>query len=211
MKNLVHPAKLAREFARAAVDAGVEIFEHTPVVALETRGLTSAEGVNVRTRTGATVRAKKVALGTNAFPSLLKRNRLAVVPVYDYVLMTQPLSAEQSAWIGWANRQGIGDSSNQFHYYRRSADNRILWGGYDAIYHYGRRVRARYEDRPTTFRRLVSHFFTTFPQLEGITFTHRWAGARGPSRFHRSRSHPSASRPRAGRSTGRTITWANAT
>jgi len=183
---LVHPAKLAHELARACVEAGVEIFEHTPVAALETRGLASAEGVDVRIGSGAsaiigerdvTVRAKKVALGTNVFPSLLKRNRLATVPVYDYVLMTEPLSAEQLASIGWKNRQGLGDASNQFHYYRLTADNRILWGGYDAIYHYGRQARSSYEDRPATFERLASHFFTTFPQLEGISFTHRWAGA----------------------------------
>ena len=44
-------------------------------------------------------------------------------------------------------------------------------------YHYGGRVRSRYEDRPETYRTLAEHFFTTFPQLEGLRFTHRWAGA----------------------------------
>ena len=115
-------------------------------------------------------------LGTNVFPSLLRRNRLMTVPVYDYVLMTEPLDAAQRASIGWANRQGIGDSANQFHYYRLSADDRILFGGYDAVYHYGGRVRPRYEDRMESHRRLAAHFFTTFPQLEGLRFTHRWAG-----------------------------------
>jgi len=173
---LVHPAKLARELARACAEAGVEIFEHSPVTTLDTSAPAIPGGVDVRT-TGATVHARRVALGTNAFPSLLKRNALATVPVYDYVLMTEPLSEEQLASIGWQGRQGVGDSANQFHYYRLSADNRILWGGYDAIYHYGRKVRSAYEDRPTTFARLASHFFTTFPQLEDVSFTHRWAGA----------------------------------
>jgi glycine/D-amino acid oxidase-like deaminating enzyme len=99
------------------------------------------------------------------------------VPVYDYVLMTEPLTTEQLAAIGWSNRQGIGDLANQFHYYRLSRDNRILFGGYDAVYHYGRRVREQYEARPESFQRLASHFFTTFPQLEGLKFSHRWAGA----------------------------------
>src|SRR5690606_36115027 len=107
----------------------------------------------------------------------LKRNRLMTVPVYDYVLMTEPLSDAQLTAIGWQNRQGISDSANQIHYYRLSADNRILFGGYDAIYHYGGKVRAKYEDRPQTFQRLATHFFTTFPQLEGLRFKHRWAGA----------------------------------
>lgn len=38
-------------------------------------------------------------------------------------------------------------------------------------------MRQRYEDRPASFERLASHFFTTFPQLEGLRFTHKWAGA----------------------------------
>ena len=63
--------------------------------------------------------------------------------------MTEPLSAEQLASIGWSNRQGIGDLANQFHYYRLSRDNRILFGGYDAIYHYGGRVAREYEHGPS--------------------------------------------------------------
>ena len=166
---LVHPAKLARALARACEAAGVELFEHSPVEGI-------GEGTTLYTPEGV-VRSKRTTLATNVFPSLLKRNRLATVPVYDYVLMTEPLSADQLASIGWSGRQGLGDSANQFHYYRLTRDNRILFGGYDAVYHYGGRVRERYEDRPETFRKLAAHFFTTFPQLEGLTFTHRWAGA----------------------------------
>lgn len=166
---LVHPAKLARALARACEAAGVELFEHSPVEGI-------GDGTTLYTPR-AVLRSKRTALATNVFPSLLKRNRLATVPVYDYVLMTEPLTDARLATIGWSGRQGLGDSANQFHYYRLTRDNRILFGGYDAIYHYGGRVRESYEDRPETFRKLASHFFTTFPQLEGLTFTHRWAGA----------------------------------
>ena len=170
---MVHPAKLAAELARACVEAGVEIFENSPAMGLdsELRG----GPVSVLTRNGF-VTADRVALATNVFPSLLKRYRLHTVPVYDYVLMTEPLSEEQLASIGWKNRQGAADTGNQFHYYRLSADNRILWGGYDAIYHYGGRIRSEYENRPETFEKLARHFFVTFPQLEGVKFSHRWAG-----------------------------------
>jgi glycine/D-amino acid oxidase-like deaminating enzyme len=91
--------------------------------------------------------------------------------------MTEPLSREQLGAIGWRNRQGLADLANQFHYYRRTADDRILFGGYDAVYHYGGRVRDRYETRPQSHEKLASHFFATFPQLEGLRFSHRWAGA----------------------------------
>jgi len=166
---LVHPGKLAIELARVATELGVQIYEFTPVRSLE-------DGPTLVTDRGR-VTAGKVALGTNAFPALLKRNRLMTVPVYDYVLMTEPLTAAQLKSIGWEDRQGLVDSSNQFHYYRLTADNRILFGGYDAIYHSGRKVRRSHEDRPESYEKLASHFFTTFPQLEGLKFTHRWAGA----------------------------------
>ena len=124
-----------------------------------------------------TVTAERAVLATNVFPSLLRRNRPFTVPVYDYVLATEPLTPEQLDSIGWRARQGISDSGNQFHYYRLSADNRILWGGYDAMYYYGRRVDPRYEDRPESFRRIAAHFFITLPQLAEVRFSHRWAGA----------------------------------
>ncbi|MCS0499652.1 NAD(P)/FAD-dependent oxidoreductase [Protaetiibacter mangrovi] len=169
---LVHPGRLARELARAAAEAGVELHEDSPVRRLEADG----DGVAVVTDRGR-LRASRVALGTSVYPSLLVRNRLMTVPVYDYVLMTEPLDRGQLASIGWEGRQGIGDLANQFHYSRRTADDRILFGGYDAIYRYGGRVRARYEDRPQSFERLARHFFTLYPQLEGLRFSHRWAGA----------------------------------
>ncbi|TFD62135.1 FAD-dependent oxidoreductase [Cryobacterium suzukii] len=173
---LVHPGKLAAELARVATGLGVEIFEHSLVQNIDTTGLTAAQGTRIVTA-GGTVTARKTALATNVFPSLLKRNKLATVPVYDYVLMTEPLHNDQLAAIGWQNRQGLSDLANQFHYYRLSADNRILFGGYDAVYHYGRRVRSGYENRPESFEKLASHFFTTFPQLAGVRFSHKWAGA----------------------------------
>jgi glycine/D-amino acid oxidase-like deaminating enzyme len=98
------------------------------------------------------------------------------VPVYDYVLMTEPLSAAQRASLGWRHRQGIGDASNMFHYYRLTRDDRILWGGYDAVYHYGSRIDPSLEQQGRTHDLLARQFFATFPQLEGLRFTHRWAG-----------------------------------
>ena len=169
---IVHPAKLAWGLRDACLELGVRIYERSPVVALEK----SVNGPSLRTRQGEWVVADQVALATNAFPSLLKRVRPYIVPVYDYVLMTEPLSNAQLAETGWRARQGIGDSGNQFHYYRLTADNRILWGGYDAIYHYGSRIRADLDQRPATFTKLAQHFFQTFPHLEGLKFTHSWGG-----------------------------------
>jgi glycine/D-amino acid oxidase-like deaminating enzyme len=171
---LLHPAKMVRELGRVAAELGVEIYEASGAENLEAaRG---AGPVRVRTARGS-VRADRVVSATNVFPSLVRRFRPYTVPVYDYAVMTEPLTSAQLDDIGWRGRQGLADLGNRFHYYRLSADDRILFGGYDAVYRTGKRVRAAYEDRPATTRRLVSHLLTTFPQLEGIRVTHRWGGA----------------------------------
>jgi glycine/D-amino acid oxidase-like deaminating enzyme len=103
--------------------------------------------------------------------------RSYVVPVYDYVLVTEPLPPGQLASVGWAGRQGIAEVGNQFHYYRLTADNRILWGGYDAVYYWRSGLRDELDQRPQTFETLARQFFETFPQLHGLRFTHRWGGA----------------------------------
>ena len=170
----VDPARLAWGLKQACLEAGVRIFEGSPVRAVvEEHG--QAGGLELRLG-GGSVRARQVALGTGAFSPLLRRLRYYLVPVYDYVLVTEPLSAAQLDSIGWQRRQGVGDSANQFHYYRLTRDNRILWGGYDAIYYYGSKIAASQDQRPVTFALLAGQFFETFPQLDGLSFTHRWGG-----------------------------------
>lgn len=168
----VDPARLCWGLARVARELGVRIHERTPVARLHRRG----GGIELELD-AARLRARRVLLATSAFPGLVGTIRRRIVPVYDYVLVTEPLTAAQHDAIGWVNRQGIGDAANRFHYYRLTADDRILWGGYDAIYNYGNGIGERFEQREESFATLASHFFTAFPQLEGIRFSHRWGGA----------------------------------
>jgi len=106
-----------------------QIYEHTNAQRIES--VIAA----LRVECGAaSITCRNIVLATNVFPSLLKRNRLHTIPVYDYVLATQPLTDAQLERIGWRHRQGIGDSANQFHLLPRlTMDNRIVWGGYDAV------------------------------------------------------------------------------
>jgi glycine/D-amino acid oxidase-like deaminating enzyme len=168
---MVEPARLAWGLRDACVELGVRVHERTRVSSVDRY----AAGLRVRAD-GGDVRAAQVVLATNAFPPLLRRLRLYTVPVYDYALMTEPLSPEQRAAVGWSGREGVGDASNMFHYYRLTRDDRILWGGYDAVYHYASRIDPRLEQSGRTHALLASQFFDTFPQLEGLRFTHRWAG-----------------------------------
>lgn len=170
---VLDPVKLCRGIARVARERGVRVHEGTRVAALERR----AGGVLVTTASGATVRAAQIVVATSAYSGWLRRLSPLFVPVYDYVLVSDPLSAEQRASIGWRGREGLSDANNQFHYFRLTADDRILWGGYDAIHYFGSRVGPELDQRPATFERLEAQFFRAFPQLDGLVFPYRWGGA----------------------------------
>jgi glycine/D-amino acid oxidase-like deaminating enzyme len=171
-RAIVDPARLAWGLANAARDRGVHVFERSPVTGLEREGA----GLVAQTHAGR-VAARRAILATSAFPPLVSAIRRYVVPVYDYVLVTEPLSAERRNSLGWQGRHGLTDLANQFHYYRLTSDDRVLWGGYDAVYNFRNGMGPHLDERPATFELLATHFFETFPQLEGVRFTHRWGGA----------------------------------
>ncbi|MBC8364701.1 MAG: FAD-dependent oxidoreductase [Actinobacteria bacterium] len=168
---MVDPARLAWGLRDAATSLGVVFHDHSPVRSIRR----TDNGVEARTTRGS-ITADRAIVATNAYRKPLPRIRRHVIPVYDHALMTEPLSDGQWSQVGWGNRQGLSDSANQFHYYRRTADGRILWGGYNVIYHFGGRVGPDVEHHEPTTETLARNFFTTFPQLEGLRFTHRWSG-----------------------------------
>ena len=169
---LVDPARLVWGLERVCIKLGVKIYENTHVEWLERTN----SGMIAHTPYGS-VYAQKIALATNVFKSLVRRAHKYVVPVYDFQLVTQPLTTEQLDSIGWKGREGLSDAGNQFHYYRMTKDNEILWGGYDAIYNFRGKVRHEYESDAQTYAHLAAAFLETFPQLKGIKFTHGWGGA----------------------------------
>ena len=185
---MVDPARLAWGLAAAAERLDVRIFENTRATSLVRDGA----GVRVRTPHGS-VRAGKVLLATAAAPPLLRAMSAYVVPVWDYALMTEPLPPDVRASLGWSRRQGIGDAGNQFHYYRlTSAESgggttppglpdkggldRLLFGGYDALYFLGGDTDPRRSQHPRTFAVLAEHLVETFPQLAEIKISHSWGG-----------------------------------
>jgi glycine/D-amino acid oxidase-like deaminating enzyme len=167
---VLHPARLARGLARAAQALGVRLHQATPVLAIE-------NGATAVTPHGR-VAAQQAVLATNAWAHEAPVVGRRVRALYTYVVLTEPLGDAQWERVGWDGHEGIEDKRNYVHYYRRTADGRILWGGTDALDHGGRigprldsagRVRAALE---RTFRR-------TFPQLHDVALTHHWGGPIG--------------------------------
>lgn len=170
---LVDPALMAWGMATHLESLGVVIRERSRVVNLRREGTT----VRVELERGATLNARSVVVATAAYRAPLRRLSNYIMPLYDHVLTTEPLTTTQRTSIGWTDGQGLTDAGNQFHYYRLTADGRILWGGWDAVYHRGGRVHPDQEYRsPGSHALLARQFAETFPQLEGVRFSHRWSG-----------------------------------
>ena len=169
--GLVDPGRLVAGLRASLLSRGGRLADHTPVTGL------SKDGSGVRVDgPGVSVGARQVLLATNAFPGLLAPLRRAVVPVYDHVLVTEPLTPEQRRALRWSGRHGVADSANQFHYLRLTPDDRVLWGGYDALYRFGGPIGPSVERNEPTERLLAAQLLDTFPQLEGIRISHTWGG-----------------------------------
>lgn len=170
--GLCDPMRLMEALVAIAAGRGVRFAEQTRIARLRD------DGVEVRASTdaGVAVRARQVLLATNAAPPLRRRLRSRVIPVYDHVIATVPLTDEQWSAIGWRQRWGVTDAGNQFHYYRPIPSGGILFGGWDATYHVGGRVDARFEQRGDTHRLLARHLVETFPRLDGVEVGHVWGG-----------------------------------
>ena len=168
---LVHPARLAWGLAAACERLGVRILERTPVTGLAA----DAGWVSLRTSDG--------VCGPAGWPGHQRVPPPGAPAAAVHCPGVRLRAGHRTAQPRAAGRDRVAEPAgrrrpgNQFHYYRLTADDRILWGGYDAIYHFGRRIRAAYDQRPATFAGLAGKFFATFPQLEGLRFSHRWGGA----------------------------------
>jgi len=155
----------------------VRIFENTRMIKVKPAGKTGMK----TTCEGGVIHSDKVLLATNAFTSSVARIRNSVIPVWDYQIVTEPLTDEQLDKINWGkpeSRHAFGDNTNMFHYFRLTRDNRITWGGGGAVrYYFNRGIHARLMDAPARYEQLATEFFEMFPQLEGeVKFTHRWGG-----------------------------------
>jgi glycine/D-amino acid oxidase-like deaminating enzyme len=178
--GILHPGRLADGLRVAACGLGVRLYENTPLTGLATKG---AGPDIVLTSAGGQIRAKKVFLATNTFKSLMpKTRRTLMAPVWEYALATEPLSEAQMASIGWAGRQGLSGVEQFFHYYRLTSDNRIMIGGGAPGYFGNDPTPFVAQDEPARFEAVASYFFTVFPQLAGLRFSHRWSGPIGLSR-----------------------------
>ncbi|HJS60095.1 MAG TPA: FAD-binding oxidoreductase [Vicinamibacteria bacterium] len=170
--GVLDPVKLVLGLKRDAQERGVRVFENTRVGALEASG----PGIVVRSDRGEVV-ARKAILATNAWShELLPRLRFRFLPLYDYILVSEPLAGAQREAIGWRQRQGISDARSFFNYYRLTRDDRVLWGTSEAKYYSGNRVEPGHDHSEAHYSELRRSFDRHFPALEGLEFPYAWGG-----------------------------------
>ena len=166
--GIINPLKLVYKLKGELETQGVRIFDNTRVTGVQ-------EGL-VTTNAGC-IKADKVVLATDAythhlFPQLLTR----FIPLYDYILVSRPLTQPELQSIGWGQRQGVTDGRTFFNYYRLTADNRILWGTSEAVYYPSNRVDTNCDHSQRHYDSLKESFDRHFPQLKGMDFPFGWGG-----------------------------------
>jgi glycine/D-amino acid oxidase-like deaminating enzyme len=165
----LQPAFLARGLRRAALKLGVQIYEATPMIALD-RGRPAV----VHTP-GGRLRAERVVLATGAWIGEVRELRRATVPVGSHVVATEPLGARVSS-LGWADGELLGDCRLMVHYAQVSVDGRIVFGrGGGALGRCGRVIPAHFHD-PRAIQEVADDFRRWFPSLAGVRITHGWGG-----------------------------------
>ncbi|MGQ0826609.1 MAG: NAD(P)/FAD-dependent oxidoreductase [Actinomycetota bacterium] len=186
----IHPAKLVHGLADSVERHGGVIFERTRADAFENG--------RIETRCGS-VRAEVVVRATEAFTPELPRSRRRLVPVYSLMIATEPLPESFWGHAGLAARETFTDGRLLLMYGQRTADDRFAFGGRGAPYHFGSRVRDRYDTDAHVFEALARTLRALFPRLGHAAVTHRWGGAVGIARDW----YPSVGIDRASR-----IAWA---
>jgi gamma-glutamylputrescine oxidase len=166
----VHPMKLVHVFKAAAENAGAEIYENTSVVRIE-------EGPEhvLHTSNGHTIKAKSLVLATNAFTSKLGFFRNSIVPVHEYVAVTQPLSEQQLAGIGWRKRIPFNDTRTEVFYLGLTQDNRIHIGGGTPSYSFNN-GNGDAGHAASHFAQLQRELARIYPGLSGMKFEAGWDG-----------------------------------
>jgi len=171
--GILDPVKLVDGLRVEAERHGVRVFERSRVIAVESSGA----GMRLRAE-GGELRARHVVLATSAYTHhLLPRVTRRFIPLYDYIIVSEPLTTQQHEAIGWYRRQGVTDGRTFFNYYRLTSDDRVLWGTSEATYYRGNRVGPSCDHSPAHYAGLRDSFRRHFPAVGPLEFPYAWGGA----------------------------------
>lgn len=169
----LHPAKLAAGLARVVESLGVEIYEQTRVSEIRPHEAVTAAG---------TVTAETVVRATEGFTAQIDGLRRTWLPMNSSLIVTEPLSPETWADIGWSGYETLGDQAHAYMYAQRTADDRIAIGGRGAPYRYGSGTDVDGATDPKTVGLLRDILIRFFPATARAAVEHVWSGVLGVPR-----------------------------
>jgi glycine/D-amino acid oxidase-like deaminating enzyme len=179
----IQPAALAAGIAAAAERRGVDIYEATPVTAIERCGPPggSGGGAIARTKFG-DVRARSVLRCTEGYTAGLPGLRRALLPMNSHMIVTEPLPAAAWEEIGWNGAETLGDEAHAYMYAQRTADGRIALGGRGVPYRFGSGLDQLGQTDPATVAALTEVLRRMFPAAGSAAIAHAWCGVLGVPR-----------------------------
>jgi gamma-glutamylputrescine oxidase len=156
----IHPLKLVIGTARVAAEAGARLFENT-----RSTGISPSGGkIRVTTPTGA-ITAEKCLVAVNAYGGELEPVSAShIMPIGSFIGATVPLPADSLVLPGG---ESVDDSRFVVRYFRKTRDNRLLFGG--------REIYTVHDpkDIHIHIRRQIAEIY---PALKDIEITHGWGG-----------------------------------
>lgn len=169
----VQPAKLVQGLASAVERRGVRIFEGTEVTKLAARELVTTSGK---------VRARVVVNALEGYQSRLRGRRRRVIPMHGHMIVTEPLSEDAWAEIGWRDGRLWADHAHRYSYSQRTRDGRIAIGGRGIPYRFASTLNPSGITSDVTVDQLKSHLGDLLPSTRNVRVDHAWSGTLGVPR-----------------------------
>ena len=168
---VIHPMKLVNGLVRHAANIGVRIATGYEVDGIDDDGVVARrDGMQSR------IDADWVVRATEGYTPRLRGEARSFIPLYSYMVATEPLPEETWNDIGWSDRETVAEGRLMVTYAQRSADGRIVFGGRGAGYRFASRIAPGFDTDPTVRKRIESTLGELFPAAAGAAITHHWGG-----------------------------------
>jgi gamma-glutamylputrescine oxidase len=165
MSGHLHPLKYCLGLARAALAAGVRVYENSPAFVVERGPRPLVKTAQGDCACSFVVLAGNVYLGEygdDIAPEVAAR----IMPVGTYMIATESMG-QQRADALMRDRPAASDTNFVLDYFRLTADHRLLFGGGDS--YTGTAPR-------DLIARIRASMLTVFPQLVDLEIPHAWGG-----------------------------------
>ncbi len=162
------PGKYVAGLKRAAIEAGVRLYEKSPVLSYQ-----DGDIITCATERGS-ASAPKLVLATNAYTPQLGLLKDKVMPIRVSAIETEALSAEQRASLGWPRREGLITAHRTLESFRLTPRNTMLITTKQLSYVYGNKT-PNIPD-PVVYAALEQAFRERFPTLRDLAIRHCWSG-----------------------------------